>query len=221
MHFYFALVLMMSKNWDIRFENGENILFYPHEVFVRFLSRYIKKRIGFDKFESVLAAQEGIRGLDFGCGSGRQSVLMAEFGIEAYGVDISQRAIEISEQMASYFDKKVNFSVYDGKNLEFPDEFFDFTACLGGVLNCIPKSELENIAKELQRITKTYICVSYIQEKIDKNGDTPNLGIEHFDCDIEKLFNKFKLIDKSLFQITENGLTTTSELLIFKNFLEK
>lgn len=212
---------MMSKNWDIRFENGENILFYPHEVFVKFLSRYIKKRIGFDKFESVLAAQERIRGLDFGCGSGRQSVLMAEFGIEAYGVDISQRAIEISEQMADYFDKKVNFSVYDGKNLEFPDEFFDFTACLGGVLNCIPKSKLENIAKELQRITKTYICVSYIQGKIDKNADTPNIGIEHFDCDIEKLFNKFKLIDKSLFQITENGLTTKSELLIFKNFLEK
>lgn len=212
---------MMSKNWDIRFENGESILFYPHEVFVRFLSRYIKKRIGFDKFKSVLAAQGGIRGLDFGCGSGRQSVLMAEFGIETYGVDISQRAIEISEQMAGYFDKKVNFSVYDGKNLEFPDEFFDFTVCLGGVLNCIPKSELENIAKELQRITKTYICVFYIQEKIDKNGYTPNLGIEHFDCDIEKLFNKFKLIDKSLFQTTENGLTTTSELLIFKNFLEK
>lgn len=211
----------MSKNWDIRFENGENILFYPHEVFVKFLNRYIKKRIGFDKFESVLAAQDGIRGLDFGCGAGRQSVLMAEFGIEAYGVDISQRAIEISEQMADYFDKKVNFSVYDGKNLEFPDEFFDFTACLGGVLNCIPKSQLENIVKELQRITKTYICVSYIQGKIDKNADTPNIGIEHFDCDIEKLFNKFKLIDKSLFQITENGLTTISEILIFKNFLEK
>lgn len=213
---------MMSKNWDIRFENGENMLFYPSEVSLKFLNRYIKKRIGFDKFESILAAQGGgIRGLDFGCGSGRQSVLMAEFGIEAYGVDISQKAIEISEQMAAYFDKKVNFSVYDGKKLEFPDEFFDFTACLGGVLNCIPKSELENIAKELQRITKTYICVFYIQEKIDKNGDTPNIGIEHFDCDIEKLFNKFKLIDKSLFQITENGLTTTSELLIFKNFLEK
>ena len=152
----------MSKNWDIRFENGENILFYPHEVFVKFLSRYIKKRIGFDKFESVLAAQEGIRGLDFGCGSGRQSVLMAEFGIEAYGVDISQRAIEISKQISIYFDKKVNFSVYDGKKLEFPDEFFDFTACLGGVLNCIPESELENIAKELQRITKTYIWVFYV-----------------------------------------------------------
>ena len=49
----------MSKNWDIRFENGENILFYPYEVFVRFLNRYIKKRIGFDKFEPVLAAQWG------------------------------------------------------------------------------------------------------------------------------------------------------------------
>ena len=49
----------MSKNWDMRFENGENILFYPHEVFVKFLSRYIKKRIGFDKFESILAVQGG------------------------------------------------------------------------------------------------------------------------------------------------------------------
>lgn len=72
-HFYFALdnkygffgiikkkVLMMSKNWDIRFENGEYILFYPQEVFVKFLNRYIKKRIGFDKFEFVLAAQGGV-----------------------------------------------------------------------------------------------------------------------------------------------------------------
>lgn len=212
----------MNQNWDERFKKAENILFYPQESFIRFLNKYIKKRVGFSKFEPILESQGGgIRGLDFGCGSGRQSVLMAEFGIEAYGVDISQRAIEISKQMADYFDKKVNFSVYDGKNLEFPDGFFDFSVCLGGVLNCIPKSKLENIAKELQRITKTYICISYIQEKMDKNGDTPNVGIEHFDCDIEKLFYKFKLIDKSLFQTTENGLTTTIELLIFKNFLEK
>ena len=49
----------MSQNWDIRFENGENILFYPSEVSLKFLNRYIKKRIGFDKFESILAAQGG------------------------------------------------------------------------------------------------------------------------------------------------------------------
>ena len=50
---------MMSQNWDIRFENGENMLFYPSEVSLNFLNRYIKKRIGFDKFESILAAQGG------------------------------------------------------------------------------------------------------------------------------------------------------------------
>lgn len=141
---------------------------------------------------------------------------MAEFEVEAYGVDISQKAIEIAKQMASYFNKKVNFSVYDGKNLEFPDEFFDFTACLGGVLNCIEQSELENITKELQRITKTYICAFNITKKTDPNGSTLDVGIEHFDCDLKKLFDKFNLVEESSIKMIENGFATNFDFLIFK-----
>ena len=85
-----------------------------------------------------------------------------------------------------------------------------------GLLICVGSLSIKGYSKYLEnKSTKSF------EEKIDKNGNIPNVGIEHFDCDIEKLFDKFKLIDKSLFQITENGLTTTSELLIFKNFLEK
>ena len=35
-----------------------------------------------------------LKGLDYGCGIGRNTVLMEEFNIESKGVDISQEAIE-------------------------------------------------------------------------------------------------------------------------------
>ena len=142
---------------------------------------------------------------------------MAEFGINAYGVDISQRAIDLSKQMAKYFNQKVNFNVYDGKHLDFCDEFFDFSICLGGVLNCIPEAELQNIANELERVTKTYICIAYITEKVDKNGKIPDIGIVNLALNIEKLFKKFKLISKTKQQNTNENLSTKSEFLIFKN----
>ena len=39
-----------------------------------------QKKIGIDKFEDKLDFSKKIRGLDYGCGIGRSTILMREFG---------------------------------------------------------------------------------------------------------------------------------------------
>ena len=62
--------------------------------------------------------------LDFGCGVGKNSVLMKKYFPESqvYGIDISQDSIDMANE------KKVvdcKFKVYDGENIEFENDFFD------------------------------------------------------------------------------------------------
>lgn len=64
---------------------------------------------------------EGEKILDSGCGNGRLLQLLEGREVDYYGIDISQKLIEIAK--SRYPDAK--FQVADALNLPFPDNFFD------------------------------------------------------------------------------------------------
>lgn len=39
--------------WDEAYERGGNILFYPHEEVIRFVNKYVRKRVGLSEFKDV------------------------------------------------------------------------------------------------------------------------------------------------------------------------
>lgn len=43
-----------QAEWDDSYRNRDNFMFYPHEEVVRFISKYIRKRIGFNEFRDVV-----------------------------------------------------------------------------------------------------------------------------------------------------------------------
>ncbi len=64
--------------------------------------------------------------LDIACGSGWLSFYMAEHGLKATGIDISQKAIELAyEVQAERPDAQVEFKTGDMMNLDFPENHFD------------------------------------------------------------------------------------------------
>lgn len=62
--------------------------------------------------------------LDFGCGIGKNSVLLKQMFINSkiYGIDISDKSIAMAQNMKL---KNCKFFTYDGLNINFEDNFFD------------------------------------------------------------------------------------------------
>ena len=56
-----------------------------------------------------------IRGLDYGCGIGRMTMLMHEFKIDSYGVDISKSALQKARELFPNLSE--NFTEVDGELL--------------------------------------------------------------------------------------------------------
>jgi len=65
------------------------------------------------------------RVLDFGCGTGWTSLMLARTGAEVTGIDISEKAIAIAQKSGTAFER-LRFKVFDGEHLDIPDDYFDF-----------------------------------------------------------------------------------------------
>lgn len=213
------LNIRQQQQWNESYARGENAIFYPHEEMVRFLNRFIRKRVSQNHFSDVIyrgdfyhsgigitkndeiieSAKSDILGggqneslmpikaLDFGCGIGRGSILMAEFGIHSYGIDISEIAINEAKKLYSNLAQQqklasVEFQVYDGENIPFDDEMFDFSVSYG-VLDSLPFTLAKKLVKEIERVSKTYFFVSLIGE--DSTSGFSNIKEKIFTDEVE------------------------------------
>jgi SAM-dependent methyltransferase len=84
----------------------------------------------FGLLASALQLQPGSRVLDFGCGSGWTSTLLARMGADVVGMDIAPEALSLARQVAERDlalcpDGRVQFQLYSGECIEAPDEHFD------------------------------------------------------------------------------------------------
>src|SRR5579862_9004921 len=116
-----------QDKWDASFERRENFVFVPSEHLVRFVSKYIRKRIGLGEFKDVMKFNPPPKLLDLGCGIGRHVIFGQEMGIDSFGVDLSPVAIETARKWAakcgiSNPDKRL--LVGSVTDLQFEDGYF-------------------------------------------------------------------------------------------------
>ena len=45
--------------WEESYARYEHVIFYPKEEYVKFLNRFVRKRIGIDKFVDILDCEGG------------------------------------------------------------------------------------------------------------------------------------------------------------------
>lgn len=97
------------------------------------------------------------RSLDLGCGIGRHVFFLNEFGLNPYGIDLSDEAIKmgkdwfISEGKESLADRLIVGSVTE---LPFGDNFFEI--CVShGVLDSMPRKIAIQGMKEIYRVLKS------------------------------------------------------------------
>lgn len=96
--------------------------------------------------------QGGAEALDYCCGLGQTSLIMAERGARVTGIDISAQSVETSRaRLAEHgFAEQSRFQVGDAENTCFPDSSFDLIVC-NGVLHHL---DVNKAYPELARVLK-------------------------------------------------------------------
>jgi SAM-dependent methyltransferase len=213
---------MSSKveEWNKSYERFENHIYYPKEEVVKFINRYIKKKTGTNKLKNVCDGLD-IKGLDFGCGIGINTILMHEFGIDGKGIDLSNIAIKEAIVLSKKYNMRGEeiFSVFDGERTSFDNQYFDFSICVD-VLDSMYFEIAKKVMMELNRVTKKYIFITLIcgdcsEHYKEYNGEYEVQTI-HENGTIQSFYNTWKideLIQYTDFKIIYNHLHTEESLM--------
>jgi len=141
---------------------------YPSESVIRFIARYLQRRIGIDIYDRK---REVRRILDAGCGNGRHIIFLAEQGLDVWGIDISEEAIAIANTWLVKKGLKAHLRVGDITRLPFGSERFDVVISYG-VLDHVPFSEAKKIIQEIGRVTAKngYVYITLRSTKDSEYG---------------------------------------------------
>lgn len=212
-----------KQAWEDSYARRENFIFYPKEEVVKFLNRYIRKRTGISSFEEKDGLTGRIRGLDLGCGIGRQTVLLEEFGIEAYGADISERALHTAREVGTSFgfDLGERLVRLDGTTLPFPADYFHF-AISDSVLDSMHFDLAQAYMRELNRTVTHYVYLNLISGASEGEDFAEDVIVRgrHEQDTIQSYYNRDKLqrlIGGTDFQIISLEQHTLLGLLSEKN----
>jgi len=156
-----AKAASLAKQWGYDYWDGDRRICYGGY-------RYMEGR--WEKVARAMAEHYGIRPgdrvLDVGCGKG---FLLYDFtkvvpGLELYGLDISQYAIENAKD-----EIKDRLQVGNATSLPFPDHYFDFVYSITTLhnLHCY---DLDKALREIQRVAKKnkYVCVESYRNEEEK-----------------------------------------------------
>lgn len=217
------MMKLYSDKWEESYTRKENYTFYPKEETVKFLNRFIRKKTDPDKFIDIMdfSSEVGVKALEYGCGIGRGVILLKEFGVDAYGLDISSQAIRQAKQLAKSFDLSMDdrFSICEGDKICFEDNFFDFVIC-DSVLDSMHFELAKRVMKELDRVTKKILFINLISGDDHKHykeyDQEEEVTEDHEKGTIQSYFNWDKileLISSTAFSVKRAEIITTESCI--------
>jgi SAM-dependent methyltransferase len=156
-----AVAAERAKKWDFDYWDGDRRINYGGY-------KYMPGR--WEKVAKAMADYYGIKPgdkiLDVGCGKG---FLLYDFtlvvpGVEVYGIDISQYAIDNSKE-----EMRDRLQVGSATRLPWPDKYFDLVYSLNTLHN-LHAYDLDPALREIERVGKKnkYICVESYRNEVEK-----------------------------------------------------
>jgi len=110
------------------------------------------------------------RALDIGCGTGTNSLWLAQQGFDVTGVDLAPLAVERAEHRAHAAGVKAQFAVADVLQLPDPGEPFEFffdRGCYHAVRLSAPKQYASAVARQLASGSRGLILAGNAREPHD------------------------------------------------------
>jgi protein-L-isoaspartate(D-aspartate) O-methyltransferase len=151
----------LAKQWGFDYWDGDRRINYGGY-------RYMEGR--WEKVALLMAQHYGIKSgdkiLDIGCGKG---FLLFDFlkvvpGVEVFGIDVSEYAIENSKE-----EIRDRIKVGNATSLPWQDGYFDFVYSINTFHN-LHNYDLDLALREMERVGKShkYICVESYRNELEK-----------------------------------------------------
>jgi len=165
--------------WDQSYQRYENTLFYPSEEVIRFVNRYIRRRVGPNAYSREFKGRPKV--LDIGCGAGRHLAYLWESGFHPVGIELSSVACE--QAVALMESKGAPREEYDVINLStddvtIADASIDYAVSVSAMDSMPTTSAIEVASKTLASLKPgALFYVDLI------SADRMRDGIDHGDLD--------------------------------------
>ena len=143
-----------QNEWDRSYEQRDNFVFYPHEEVIRFVSKYIRKRVGLNSFRDIAQGIKPGRVLDLGCGIGRHVIYCHDMGLESYGIDLADTAVQVAREWwraKNLPEAEQRIMQGDIRHLPWEDGFFQYVIS-HGVLDSMQYEIARSACVELSRV---------------------------------------------------------------------
>lgn len=139
--------------------------------------------------------------LDLGCGTGRDSLLLASRGMKVIGLDATHSGLLLAQKRESTSHHQVLWLESDSRTLPFPDDFFDGIYCFGLIHEFVGQSAEAAVSRTMAEIYRV-LKVLGIAVVATAAGD-PEKGLPHVQNFTESMFDevtaKFHCIEKKLY----------------------
>ena len=211
-----------KSEWNTSYMNKDNFVFYPDENIIRFVSKYIKKRVGLNNFISSKNFDFAPKVLDFGCGIGRHIWFLNDFELDCYGFDLSEDAINSARDILTklgldeLLKKIITANI---TSLPYEDKYFDFMLS-HGVIDSMPFDIAMKGMKELHRCLKDegkvyFDLISDVDSSFNGKDFESIVSDDHEKGTIQSYFNKEKIDEliQGLFSIVDIELNTKTNTL--------
>ena len=196
-----------TSEWEKSYSRGENHCFVASDEVVRFVSRYILKRVGINEYKKITNIEGKIRVLDACCGIGRNIIFGENMGLEMHGFDLSSIAIKNAKKLyqSSFSDENYlpldqKYKVSSINSIPWADSFFDFIICDSALDSMKYEIAMKGIV-EFARVIKNqglFYC-SLISGEIESSSNNETreevVNTLHEEGTIQSYFNKDKVYD--------------------------
>lgn len=159
--------------------------------------------------------------LDLGCGSGRDSLCLAENDLDVIGLDAARAGLYLAQKRVEKQHSRLSWIESDSRKLPFPNVSLDGVYCFGLLHEFVGESANANVRAtmgEIYRILK----VSGIAIVATVAGD-PEKGLPHVQNFSEEMFDatigEFRCIEKKVFD--DLGCTGRSDYKVWFGYLMK
>lgn len=196
--------MLNLKTYEKKYESGYGIEF-PEGHIIRIYNNIIKNHFN--------STSTNLNLLDFGCGNGVHSMFFSKKGFNVFGVDISQRAIELAKINNEI--NKENFVVIQDNNIDIFNTKFDLILA-NQSLYYLNNSELQSILKQFDSMLKDEGMVVFTMMS-NKNYYYNNIT-ETLDNGLSKVVLTGRLNETSYINFTKDFDDLKRKFAIFKPF---
>lgn len=219
--------LEVNQNiWEKIYSHKQDILKYPCEDLVVSFYRSLSSK-----------DLKGKKCLDIGFGSGNNLEFLTSTGLDCYGVEISESAVEITQERLRSLHRQAKLSLSQGNKLPYEDGFFDIVVAWH-VLSYNDEETFDFALSEIKRVLKPnaplLAAISTYQQVMitkgiklrknifrycDKNSNQDGVILIAAENEQEarKLFSSFDSLDIGHSEISFKGITNAHWIIYAEN----